>query len=118
MLYLGGGAREVCLIPFPVRRIILCLRPHPKLSRHSTAIEESLKASSRGVLPALQAGGRSLDSQEMAGAGDVTARGAIEVGERDGGSDASRFSRGSRRGRQQGRGCCEGWRPRRRSHRW
>jgi hypothetical protein len=31
MLYLGGGAREVCLIPFPVRRIILCLRPHPKL---------------------------------------------------------------------------------------
>ena len=34
----------------------------------------------------------------MAGAVDVTARGAIEVGERDGGSAASRFSRGAGRG--------------------
>jgi hypothetical protein len=88
MLYLGGGAREVCLIPFLVRRIILCLRPHPKPSRHSTAIEESLKASSRGVLPALQAGVRGSDSQEMVGAVDVTARGAIEAGERGGKSSA------------------------------
>jgi len=83
MLYLGGGAREVCLIPFLVRRIILCLCPHPKPSRCGTAIEESLKASSRGVLPALQAGGRGSDSQEMADAGDVTARGAMEVSEGD-----------------------------------
>ena len=85
MLYLGGGAREVCLIPFPVRRIILCLRPHPKLSRYSTAIEDSLEASSRRVLPALQAEVRYSDSQEMAGAVDVETRGAMEVGERDGG---------------------------------
>ena len=85
MLYLGGGAREVCLIPFPVRRIILCLRPHPKLSRYGTAIEESLKASSRSVLPALQAGGRGSDSQEMAGAVGAAARGAMEAGERGGG---------------------------------
>jgi len=35
MLYLGGGAREVCLIPFLVRRIILCLRPHPKANTNS-----------------------------------------------------------------------------------
>ena len=35
----------------------------------------------------------------MTGAVDVMARGAIEVGERDGGSAASRFSRGSGRGR-------------------
>ena len=117
MFYLGGGAREVCLILLLVRRIILCLRPHPKLSRHSTAIEESLKASSRGVLPALQAGGRGSANQEMAGAMDVETRGAMEAGERDGGSAASRLSRGSGRGRQQGRGCCEGWRLRRRSHR-
>jgi len=80
---------------FPIRRI---LTPRPKLSRHSTAIEDSLKASSRNVLPALQAGSRCSDSQEMAGAMDVMARGAIEVGERDGGSDASRFSRCSGRG--------------------
>ena len=40
----------------------------------------------------------------MAGAMDVETRGAIEVGERDGGSAASRFSRGSGRGREQGRG--------------
>jgi len=104
MLYLGGGAREVCLIPFLVRRIILCLRPHPKPSRYSTAIEESLKASSRSVLPALQAEVIYSDSQEVAGAVGAAARGAMEVGERDGGSDASRFSRGSRRGREQGRG--------------
>ena len=57
MLYLGGGAREVCLIPFLVRRIILCLRPHPKLSRYSTAIEESLKASSRMVFTSFTSGG-------------------------------------------------------------
>ena len=55
------------------------------ISRHSTAIEDSLKAFSRGVLPALQAGGRGSDSQEMAGAMDVETRGAMEVGERDGG---------------------------------
>jgi hypothetical protein len=101
-LYLGGDAREVCLIPFLVRRIILCLRPHPKLSRYGTAIENSLEASSRRVLPALQAGGRCSDSQEMVGVVDVTARGAIEVGERDGGSAASRFSRCSEHGRGQG----------------
>jgi hypothetical protein len=40
----------------------------------------------------------------MAGAVGAAARGAIEVGERDGSSDASRFSRGSRRRREQGRG--------------
>jgi len=34
----------------------------------------------------------------MAGAVDVTARGAMEAGERDGGSAASRFSRGAGRG--------------------
>jgi len=45
----------------------------------------SLKAFSRSALPALQAGGRGLDSQEMAGAGDVTAREAMEAGERGGG---------------------------------
>ena len=37
----------------------------------------------------------------MAGAGDVETRGAIEVGERDGGSAASRFSRCSEHGRGQ-----------------
>ena len=73
------------------------------------AIEDSLKPSSRRVLPALQVGGRGSDSQEMAGAGDVTARGAMEGGERGGGSAASRFSRGSRRGRGQGEG--RGMRP-------
>jgi hypothetical protein len=36
-----------------------------------------------------------LDSQEMAGAGDVTARGAMEAGEGGGGSAASRLSRGA-----------------------
>jgi len=82
ILYLGGGAREVCLIPFLGRPIILCLRPHPKLSRYGTAIEDSLKASSRRVLPALQAGGRGSDSQEMAGAMGAAARGAMEAGER------------------------------------
>ena len=40
----------------------------------------------------------------MAGAVDVEMRGAIEVGERDGGSAASRFGRGAGRGRGQGRG--------------
>ena len=88
-------------MPFPVRRILMS---HPEPSRHSTVIEDSLKASSRSVLPALQAGGRGSDNQEMAGAMDVTARGAIEVSERDGGSAASRFSRGSGRGREQGLG--------------
>jgi hypothetical protein len=54
----GGNVR-----PFLVRRIpnILYLCPHPKLSRYGTAIEDSLKASSRSVLPALQAGGRGSD---------------------------------------------------------
>jgi ATP-binding cassette, subfamily B, multidrug efflux pump len=37
---------------------ILYLCPHPKLSRYGTTIEDSLEASSRRVLPALQAGGR------------------------------------------------------------
>jgi len=110
MLYLGGGAREVYLIPFPVRRIILCLRPHPKPSRYSTAIENSLEASSRGVLLALQAEVRYSDSQEMAGAGEITARGAMEAGERGGGSAASRFSRGQGveggKGEMRGMGPC------------
>ncbi len=75
---------------------------YSQLSRCSTAIENGLEASSRRVLPALQAGGRGSDSQEMAGAVGAAARGTIEVGERDGGSDASRFSRGSGRGRGQG----------------
>jgi len=88
--------------PLLVRRIYLC--PHPELSRHSTAIEESLRASGRSVLPALQAGGRCSDSQEMADAVGAAARGAMEAGERDGGSAASRFSMGSGRGRGQGRG--------------
>ena len=75
------------VIPFSVRRILIFCTwcPHTRLSRYGTAIEDSLKASSRSVLPALQAGGRGLDSQEMAGAGDVTARGAMEAGERGGG---------------------------------
>jgi len=52
----------------------------------------------------------------MVGAMDVTARGAIEVGERDGGSAASRFSRGAGRGRgpcgfSQGEGGGRGGRP-------
>jgi uncharacterized protein YlxW (UPF0749 family) len=38
-------------------------------------IEDSLKAFSRSVLSALQAGGRGSDSQEMAGALDVTGDG-------------------------------------------
>jgi hypothetical protein len=67
---------------------ILYLCPHPKLSRYSTAIEDSLEAFSRSVLPALQAGERCLDSQEMAGVVDVEARGAIEVSEGDGGRGA------------------------------
>ena len=58
---------------------------HPELSRYSTAIEDSLEASSRRVLPALQAGGRGSDSQEMAGVVDVETRGAMEAGERGGG---------------------------------
>jgi len=65
--------------------LILYPCPHPKLSRYGTAIEESLEASSRSVLPALQAGGRCSYSQEMAGAVDVETRGAIEAGERGGG---------------------------------
>jgi len=60
--------------------------PHPKLSRHGTAIEDSLEASSRRVLPALQAESGCSDSQKMAGAVDVETRGAIEASERDGGS--------------------------------
>jgi len=49
------------------------------------AIEDSLEASGRSVLPALRAGGRCLDSQEMAGAVDVETRGAIEASEGAGG---------------------------------
>jgi len=40
----------------------------------------------------------------MAGAVGAAARRAMEAGERDGGSAASRFSRESGRGREQGRG--------------
>jgi len=69
------------VIPFPGRRILI----PPKLSRYDMAIEESLKASSRSVLPALQAGGRYSDSQEMVGAVGAAARGAMEAGERGGG---------------------------------
>ena len=73
-----------------MRRIlkILYLCPHSKLSRYGTAIEDSLEASSRSVLPALQAGGRCSDSQEMAGAVDVETRGAVEASEGDGGRGA------------------------------
>jgi len=49
---------------------------------------DSLKASSRSVLPALQAGDRYSDSQEMTGTVDVTARGEIEANERGGGRSA------------------------------
>ena len=45
-------------------------------------MEDSLEASSGSVLPALQAGGRGSDSQEMANAVGAAARGAIEAGER------------------------------------
>ena len=76
-------AERLDVVPFPGRRILFL--PHPEPSRHSTAIEESLEASSRGVLPALQAGGRYSDSQEMAGAVGAAARGAMEAGERGGG---------------------------------
>jgi hypothetical protein len=111
---------------------ILYLYLHPKLSRYGTAIEDSLKASGRRVLPALQAGGRGLDSQEVAGAVDVTAMVAIEPGERGGGQpqadsagdqgveggmgvvwDIRLFTR-ERRWRR----CHDGWKPRGRSHRW
>jgi len=70
------------VIPFLV--IILYLCPHPKLSRYGTALEESLKASNRSVLPALRAGSGCSDSQEMAGAVGAAARGAIEADERGG----------------------------------
>ena len=70
------------------------------------AIEDSSETSMQKVLPALQAGGRYSDSQEIAGAVGAAARGAMEVGERDGGSAASRFSRGTGRGRGQG---CRAW---------
>jgi hypothetical protein len=53
--------------------------------RYGTVIEDSLEASSGRVLPALQAGGRGLDSQEMAGAVEVIARGAVKAGESGGG---------------------------------
>jgi len=52
------------------------------------ALEDSLEASSRSVLPALPAGERCSDSQDMAGAVDVEARGAIEVSEGGGGRGA------------------------------
>ena len=68
--------------------IILYLFPHPKLSRYGTALEDSLKASSKSVLPALRAGSGCSDSQEMAGAMGAAARGAIEAGERGGGRSA------------------------------
>ena len=65
---------------------------------------DSLKTSSRSVLPALQAGDRYSDSQEMTGAVGAATRGAFEAGETGGGAAASRFSRYSGRGRRQGRG--------------
>jgi hypothetical protein len=49
---------------------------------------DSLKASSKSVLPALQAGDRYSDSQEMTDTVDVTARGTIEANERIGGRSA------------------------------
>ncbi len=51
--------------------------PHTRLIRYGTAIEDSLKASSGSVLPALQAEGRGSDGQEMTGTVDAAARGAI-----------------------------------------
>ena len=51
-------------------------------------MEESLRASSRSVLLALQAEGRCSDNQEMAGAGDVETRAAVEGSEGDSGSSA------------------------------
>jgi len=68
--------------------LILYLCSHPKLSRYGTALEESLKASSKSVLLALQAGSICSDSQEMAGAMGAAARGAIEAAERGGGRSA------------------------------
>ena len=49
---------------------------------------DSLKASSKSVLPALRAGSGCSDSQEMAGVMGAAARGAIEAGERGGGRSA------------------------------
>jgi len=69
-------------MPFPVRRILMS---HLEPSRYDTAIQNGLEASSRRVLPALQAGGRGLDNQEMAGAVGAAARGAMKAGERGGG---------------------------------
>jgi len=43
-------------------------------------MENGLEASSRRVLPALQAGGRGSDSQEMAGAVGAAGRGGMEAG--------------------------------------
>ena len=82
------------VIPFPVRRILkICtFAPTQSAGRYGTAIEDSLEASRRSVLPALQAGGRWSDRQEMAGAVDVTARGAIEAGERGGRRSACAYS--------------------------
>jgi hypothetical protein len=66
------------------------------------AIEDSLEASGRGVLPALQAGGRGSDSQEMTGTVDVAARGAIEAGE--GGGDQPQADSAGAQGVEGGRG--------------
>ena len=78
------------VIPFPVRRILkICtFAPTQSAGRYGTAIEDSLEASSRSVLPALQTGSRCSDSQEMAGAVDVETRGAIEASEGAGGRGA------------------------------
>jgi hypothetical protein len=84
-----GGERGQSLIPNTIScetYSYLYLSSHPKLSRYGTAIEDSLEASSGGVLIALQAGERYSDSQEVAGAGDVETRGAVEVSEGAGGS--------------------------------
>jgi hypothetical protein len=49
---------------------------------------DSLKASSKSVLPALRTGSGCSDSQEMAGAMGSAARGAIQAAERGGGRSA------------------------------
>jgi hypothetical protein len=52
------------------------------------AIEDSLEASSRSALPALQAESGYSDSPKRAGVGDVETRGAIEASEGAGGNSA------------------------------
>jgi hypothetical protein len=79
---------------------------HPERSRYSTAIENGLEASSRGVLPAFQVEVRYSDIQEMAGFVGAAARGAIEAGERDRGQPQADLAgaQGVEGGRGEGRG--------------